>query len=239
MRRFAILAGASLLSGLLLAAPVLADSNLLRNPNLEQGSGDQPSAWRTQRLTPGGGSFAWARKPKLDSELQITNSNFDIAQWSQPITLQPGWYRLTGEVESHGDGARPILGVGVSHSVKGWSSSGTPVPTLGGFYFGEFYFKVEETREVRVVCRLSGRGSAQFRHLALTKMRAAPGSGALQADLGEVQPRHAANQVQFNARPFDRPTGHLWTEIALLAGFAAVFTWGWRQLRLPTAGRRN
>lgn len=227
MRKLTIPAVAALLFGLM-AAPVLAGVNLMANPNLEQGSNDQPSAWRTQRLLPGGGSFAWVRKS--GGELQVTNDRFDVAQWSQPMTLPIGSYRLTGEVRSQGDGTA-ILGVWLGASVQGWSPSVTSAPNPSGFSTGEFYFKVDEAKEIRVVCRLSGRGTARFRNLSLTRVAAAPASAALLKDSGEDAGPPPA-QLDFMAKPFDRPIGHLWSEILLLGIVAAIFGWGWRQLAM-------
>lgn len=239
MIRIRILAAALFLSGLLLAAPLLADSNLLGNPNLEQGAGDQPGAWRTQRLMPGGGSFTWTRKPGLGSELQVSNRGFDVAQWIQSVALRPGWYRLTGELEPKGEEAEAMLGVALRHSVHGWSPGGTSDPSHGGFHSGDLYFKVGQPRDVQIVCRLSGRGSARFRRIELRSVDAPPDSLAMQLDLDEIEARHKTIQLRFNAKPFDRPTGHIWTEIMLLGVLAALFSWGWRHLGTSTAARQK
>ena len=85
---------------LLYSAGASAGDNLLHNPNLDQGSGDQPSYWRIQRLVSGGGSFTWVHNAGFPGELRINNRHFDVAQWAESIALAPGWYRLNGEIET-------------------------------------------------------------------------------------------------------------------------------------------
>lgn len=207
----------------------LAGENLLHNSGLDQGLGKQPSNWINQRLRKTAGTFTRVDRPGLPGELQVMNRSFDLAQWSQSLTLEPGWYRLGGEVETRvvrkGD-AVALLGVSQDQSASGWSSDG-----VSGRSTGEFYFRVtKDTRRVEIVCSLTGVGSALFRNLQLTKIADPPPPRAAQIDLGVLWARHRQQEMEVHAKPFNKATGSIWTEVALMAALTAICAWSWRTL---------
>ncbi len=206
-----------------------AGNNLLHNSRLDQGSKGQPSDWSSERLRKTEGTFAWVHEPGSPGELQIVNRGFDLARWSQSLGLEPGWYRLTGEVETtvaRNGAARALLGVSQSGTASGWNSAGESCRSTG-----EFYFKVtNDTRQVEIVCSLTGTGSALFRNLQLTRIAGLPPPNAAQMDFGELWDRRRQHELEVHAKPFKPPTGSIWTEVALMAALAAICAWSWRAL---------
>lgn len=237
-----IWAKALLVSALVLCgAPfAFAGDNLLLNPNFEEGSGDVPSYWSAHRLGRQGVGFAWVHKPGLPGQLQVTNSDFDFAQWSQSLSLQPGWYRLAGEIETKRAGradAIALLGVSLNHFASGWALGGQVASERKA---GEVYFKVaRDAPQIQIICRLTGPGTASFQHLQLSKIAGPPPPEAIEVDLGAIQARDRARERQFTSRPFDKPTGSGWTEVALMAALAAISAWGWRTLGPPHPGAKS
>src|SRR5208282_3636036 len=135
-----------------------AAENLVRNGDLNEGSGKVPSFWQTasQRRIISSDTFSWHHQPGNAGEFRLINHKPNIADWTQTLSLPPGWYHLTGELKATGDWSDvAMIGVHFHEREFGFcpraSSGGNSWTTAG------LYFKVGGGRQsVQIVCQLEG-----------------------------------------------------------------------------------
>jgi len=205
-----------------------AAENLVRNGDLNEGSGKAPSFWQTasQRRIISSDTFSWDQQPGNAGELRLINHKPNIADWTQTLSLPPGWYYLTGELKASGDWSNVAM-IGVHF--HGHESGFCPRPSSGGnsWTTAGMYFKIGGHRQsVQIVCQLEGGGSASFRHISLIPIAGAPPAGARQFDLGSIRDRPNLFSAA-DPNPFPPPQGRLWSIVALVLGLMGVTLWGW------------
>ena len=225
--------------GLWLPRGALAAENLVRNGDLNEGAGKVPSFWQTasQRRAISSEAFSWDHQPGSASELRLINQKPTIADWTQTVSLPPGWYYLTGELKSAGNQS-DVATIGVhfhqhEFGLRPRASSGGNSWTTGGLYF-----KIGGGRQsVQIVCQLEGGGSASFRHISLIPIAGAP-PGAAQFDLGSIRDRPDLFSGA-DPRPFAPPHGRPWSIVALVLALIGITLWGWTALAPPAPRGRD
>ena len=182
-RGFYVVAAILLMTIVSLPSRAAAQSNLLLNPDLTEGSGNSPANWQPQ-------SFRSEKDPNytapLDwfpnhspAELMVQNPESDDARWVQALDLQPGWYHFTGEIRTESVGLNDI---GANLSIlEAWDGSHDVRGTQDWQPEG-FYLQVgPDGAKVTFACRLGmysnvNTGTAFFRNLSVTKV-AGPTNG--------------------------------------------------------------
>ena len=221
------------LLALALCANVLAsaDENLLLNGDLLEGEHGLPAHWEAQSLRPdiANKTFLWLPQPGDGGQLQITINKVDFARWSQAVRLQPGWYRLLGEIRAdgtHPDAATATLGVRVGQRTVGWSPDpGRP----NEWNTRALYFKVGSSiKTLEVVCQLTGsKAGALCRRFRLTKLLGAPPPGTRSIDFVAAAEMQARSERKVQPVPFAPPTGNFWSFIVTILMLAAITVSGW------------
>ena len=236
--RLTLARGSLLLLALLLSVPsALADRNILLNGELIEGTGNRPDHWRTESLAHDARTFSWVRKPGGPSELRITNARSDFAQWVQTVRLDPGWYFLSGEMRIEGVDPQTGSGmIGVYVNGRGFGLSQN-TRMSSDWIAGGLYFKVGDPGySVEIVCQLQGSsGTVLFRHIRLTTASEPPRS-AMQVDLDSVLKARVLREKRSIPKPFEKPTGSLWTYPATMLVFAAIALSGWLILGSTKSG---
>jgi hypothetical protein len=169
--------------------------------------------------------------------LRITNARPDFAQWVQTVRLDPGWYFLSGEMRI--EGVDPQTGggmIGVHVNGRGFGLSQN-TGMSSDWIAGGLYFKVGDPGySVEIVCQLQGSsGTVLFRHIRLTTASEPPRS-AMQVDLDSVFKARVLREKRSIPKPFEKPTGSLWTYPATMLVFAAIALSGWLILRSTKSG---
>lgn len=189
--RASLLAAAMVLVAIMeVSRPLAAEQgNLLVNGELSSESsrdaGRLPAGWKAF-ASPGCGSRFVARGVSgAPAEVEISNSEPNEASLSQSITLEAGWYRLSGEVRteevSRHSGA--YLYIAPEDSVLSLTTG--PVRGTQGWRRIALLFKTAvEKRPIVVGCRLGlptlpATGTAVFRNLSLVRVE--PSSTAASA----------------------------------------------------------
>lgn len=218
-----------------LARTARAQGNLLHNGDLREGSAERPAGWVAANLFPQRADdiLVWVHPADGVAELQITSNGGDTAEWSQTLSLTPGWYHLSGELMTEGIERRslpPVLGIRVRGHAYGWTPADTST-----WQQGDFYFKTGSPQtEVTVACQFGPPGTAHFRHLRLTKEYGAPPTEARQVDLEKEVKKVARLDRRYSKpklrRPYGPPVGSRWTIFALVLGLVAISVCGWMLL---------
>lgn len=195
-----------------------ADDNLLLNADLDQGSGNLPSHWSTERTPPQGAdqTFSWVRQAGGLNELRLDLTKPGSADWIQPVKLTPGWYRISGEIQADHAASLSVARIGIKFGDHRYS--GRPhSPEHGSAWSpSEFYFRIgKPDQTAAVICRLAGRGSARYRRLRLTKVSGTPPPGVARIDLDAVA-ASAAAQATSRARTNSAHGGRGWFLVALV-----------------------
>jgi hypothetical protein len=218
-----------------------AAGNLIRNGDLNEGSGKVPSVWQTasQRRFISSDTFSWDHQPENAGELRLINDKPNIADWTQTLRLRQGWYYLTGELKVTGDWSNmAMIGVhfqGREFGLRPHASPGGDSWTTGGLYF-----KLGgDQQNVQIVCQLEGGGSASFRHISLIPVAGAPPAGATQLDLASISDRPAESFGGADPRPFARPKGRPSSIVALVLALTGITLWGWIALAPPAPRGRD
>jgi len=219
----------------------LAAENLIRNGDLNEGSGKVPGVWQTasQRQVISSDTFSWDHQPGSAGELRLINHKPNIADWTQTLSLPPGWYYLTGELKATGDWSDMAM-IGVHFHEREFGLR--PRAGAGGnsWTAGALYFKISGDRQdVQIVCQLEGGGSASFRNISLIPVAGAPPPGATQFDLASTSDRPAESFRGADPRPFAPPKGRLWSIVALVLALVGITLWGWIALAPPAPLRRG
>ncbi len=202
---------------------------------LIDGVAERPAGWVAANLFPQrvDETLVWTHPVGQPAELQITSSGGDTAEWSQTLSLAPGWYHLSGELLTEGiqrGSMPPVLGIRVRGHAYGW----TPADTTT-WQQGDFYFRTGAPQtEVTVACQFGPPGTAHFRHLRLTQEAGAPPTQARQVDLEKEGTKVARLDRRFSKpklrRPYGPPVGSAWTVFALFGFLIAISAWGWLAL---------
>lgn len=124
------------------------------------------------------------------------------AEWSQTLQLSPGWYRVSGEIETDHVASLSDARVGIKVVNRRFSSP-PPGPDGGSAWHpSELYFRIGKPDQTAVViCRLVGKGSARYRHLRLVKLSGPPPPGVAQVDL-DAAAAEAAPRGVLGAKPY-------------------------------------
>ncbi|HYA34956.1 MAG TPA: hypothetical protein VEF03_05020 [Candidatus Binataceae bacterium] len=214
-----------------IAATALCDDNLLVNGDLSQGSKDTPLVWRADTLIATAGSLQWIHPADAPGELRISNDGSNIAQWSQPVDLDRGWYLLTAEMRSD---AKPANGVVLGIRIGGRTFGVSPGEGRAWSHVGA-YFKLGDREEYdakpEIVCQLSAKGAVSWRQIRLIKVAQEPASGRY-AQIDVAQALAARSERKSIARPkrYALAAGAPWTVPFVMLLFAAIAVAGWVRL---------
>lgn len=182
-RLFSVLAAILLMAIMSLPSRAAAQTNLLLNPDLTEGTGNSPANWQPQSFRAEKDSsysapLEWFPNHS-PAELEVQNAQSDDARWAQVLELQPGWYHFTGEVRTESVGLNDI---GASLSIlEAWVGSHDVRGTMDWQPEG-FYVQVgPDGARVTFACRLGtysnmNTGTAFFRNLSATKVDGPTGS---------------------------------------------------------------
>src|SRR5208283_2893586 len=83
------------------AAEDLSQKNLFVNSGLKSDGGGLPTGWQFGALPPCGSSFVARQSEKSDpepGEVEIINDSPAESVFMQPLTLKPGWYQFTADI---------------------------------------------------------------------------------------------------------------------------------------------
>jgi hypothetical protein len=204
--------------------------NLLNNGNLSRGSGLSCDGWRTDGwiLSPSSTSFSWiAPAGGYPGELEVENLRDNDARWSQPLSLNGGWYHMS--VWARTEDVLPYF-TGANISVLEDTIVSADLRGTQPWQKLDLYLKVPPFgADVEVALRLGGyanltRGKAFFRDARVEPIDAPPTGATHVYDLGAI--RKAENPG---------PIGKRWTLYATFLLLAAAAVVGWRLFMLEPA----
>jgi hypothetical protein len=209
---------------------VLAGESVAPDRDLIDGAGTEPSDWlrvSAGYLIPAQAeeSFQWIHPLEGPSELRLSSSKRDIIWWERKVSLEPGLYHLTGEIQEKGltpnlDSA--IIGLRLSDNTFGISESSQSQPS--GWQNGGLYFKVgKNSGKVDITCKLEGRGTVSCRHIILAKLAAPAPSGINVIDLDKYPEEQHAQKP----RPYGEPGGQIWTLFLTILVLITIILYGW------------
>jgi hypothetical protein len=200
-----------------------AADDLLANPRFEGAAGSTPGEWRIDAWvnSPDALSHGWvAARADSPGQVWLRNLKPNDSRFVQTLSLSPGWYRFTCEIQTAGVGHEKT---GASISILDGAVMSPDLRGTTDWTTVGFHLKVgEQGATVNVALRLGGFGSlntgqAHFRNLALVRVDSPPAGSTPVYDLA---------QIRAQAPP--KPVG---SRLALLLAFlalAAVAVWGWR-----------
>lgn len=225
--RLVVVAAALLL---LLTIEFFASARVASDDDLIDGGGTMPADWQrvSQRyLKPDQveGTFKWIHSPDGSSELRLQNSRRGIIRWVRSVKLDPGLYYLSGEIKEEGltpnvDSA--IIGLELKGNTFGVPQSSEP--QASDWETGGLYFKVGKGgRNVDITCQLEGLGTVSCRHITLVKAGKPPAADVNVIDLDQYPEQHRGDKP----RPYDAPSGQMWTLFLTMASLIAIAISGW------------
>jgi hypothetical protein len=207
----------------LVAASVCAAQNLLVNGDFSDGSGNQPTAWRTEAWIPRETTtFSWIPPfGGIPGEVEISNLQLNDARWVQSTTLSPGLYCASVEILTTGVPPQTWAGGLISIGDQGVASLDVKGNTT--WNRREVFFVTHERTKIEVKLRLGGFlnfavGQAFFRNAILDRIDHAP-EGALVLDLDADKRLWA---------------GSHWTLVPLWLLLVTALLIGWHTLGHPT-----
>jgi hypothetical protein len=229
-RRIVFVAALLLLLIIVHAKAVMAGESVPPDGDLIEGAGTEPSDWRriSQRyLKPDqiGETFEWIHPSGAPSELQLTSARRGLIRWERTVGLRPGLYHLTGDIQERGlipnvDSA--VIGLELSDSTFGLAESPQAEPSH--WRAGELYLKVGKgPRRVDITCKLVGRGTVSCRRIILVKEKNPAPAGATVIDLDQYPERQEGEKP----RPYDAPSGKMWTLLLTIVALTAITISGW------------
>jgi hypothetical protein len=205
-----------------------AETNLLHNGDFSLGSEDSVNGWRTDAWIqdPGATDYHWIRPVAgASGEIELFTHHDNDARWLQPVSLGPGWYRISAEAKTAKvlpffTGANvSILEDGITSADLRGDHDWTPL---------SLFLKIgPRGADVDVCMRLGGyanltRGQAFFRSARIERVSApAPGTPYV-FDLDAIRKQEVTG-----------PIGQPWTLAATLILLAAVAVLGWSLLSEP------
>ncbi len=187
-----------------------AQSNLIRNGDLNQGAGDTPAQWRTTAWNNGPAftTFSWHHGQGAHAELEVSSAQPNDAFWAQDTRLAPGWYRFSASIRAEGV-AEGRTGANLSLAEDGIISQVLHGTT--DWQKVEFYLKVGEAgADVTVACRLGGfaslnTGKVFCRDLEATAVTLPPPDAGLRYELdltrGVTKPGSAPQTTATRSSP--------------------------------------
>jgi hypothetical protein len=132
--------------------PAAADDNILTNPNLTEGTGNDPVGWVPAAHVLELSTFNWL--PQNPPELDVSSPQPNDAFWAQDLLLGPGWYHFTASVRSENV---PEGNAGASLSIVDLGIGSPGVSGTSDWQNVGFYVKVGACgAEGRLACRLGG-----------------------------------------------------------------------------------
>ncbi|HLW69335.1 MAG TPA: hypothetical protein VKS22_01815 [Candidatus Binataceae bacterium] len=205
-----------------------AETNLLHNGDFSVGSEDSVDGWRTDAWiqSPDTTDYHWIRPANGTSgEIELLTHHDNDARWLQPVSLGPGWYRISAEVKTvkvltFFTGANvSILEDGITSADLRGDHNWTPL---------RLFLKIgPRGADIDVCMRLGGyanltRGQAFFRNARIERVSApAPGTPYV-FDLDAIRKQEVTG-----------PIGRPWTLAATLMLLAALAVLGWSLLSEP------
>ncbi len=163
--------------------PASAQTNLLLNANLANGAA-MPDNWHPSRRS-GCESFLWVHPQDAPGELKIVNAPGEDAAWTQTLTVAPGWYDLSAELE-----AKDTWLGGAFLAIKQGKSSASVFWHNQDWERHDIYVRVFKRDPLEVQCGLSSPNlhtTISCRNISLTEIPAPP-AGARQHELAKPQP---------------------------------------------------
>jgi hypothetical protein len=220
----------------------VSQKNLLSNSDLKSNGGGLPTGWQVDALPPCGSNFVahkWQKSDPQPGEIEVISDSPAESAVSQALTLEPGWYQFSAEIniETLGSaGASPEL----------FAKSRTlPVTTRThpmGFRTGwrkyQLFFKVgPSVREVAVGCALGAWGNPNTGRLSIRNPRLVaiepPKAGEEFEDREKydlqklADSRFASADAKEAFSPPKYPRGRRWTMGAVYGGFLGLTLLGW------------
>ncbi len=224
------------------AAQDSSQKNLFANSDLKSEGGGLPTGWQFGALPPCGSSFAVHKSAGSDpepGEVEIINDSPAESTFTQALTLKPGWYRFTAEINVE------MLG-SVGESPELFAKSRTlPVTTRThpmGFRTGwrkyQLTFKTGPSiPEVAVGCALGAWGNPNSGRLLMRNPMliavGPPKAGEEFEDLEKydlqklADSRFPSGEAKEAFFPPKYPRGRGWTVGAIYGGFLLVAIFGW------------
>jgi len=197
---------------------VYADDNLLLNGDLNQGAGNLPYHWSAEAAAPRGtgATFSWVRQPGDGSELRLDSIKPGGAEWVQTVGLTPGWYRVSGEIETTDVASLNVARIGIKFGAHRYSGRLRGPDRGSGWSPNEFYFRIDKPEQtVEVICRLAGKGSARYRHLRLIRVSGSPPPGAARLALDAAAAKDAARGA-WDIKPYSARSSVGWLLAAVV-----------------------
>jgi dolichyl-phosphate-mannose-protein mannosyltransferase len=199
-----------------------AEKNLLQNGDFAKGSEDQPDLWRTEAWVNSPDAFQthWHSYTDKPCELEVDNLKPNDGRWMQPLTVPPGWYRISVDIRTEDVGAKET---GATISVMEDGIMSPDIHGTAGWQHETVYLKVGgHGADVDVALRVGGFGSlntgkAFFRNASMVAIAAPPPNATPTYDLQVIRQQSAPV-------PIGSPISLVFTYV-LLAGLAWA---GWR-----------
>src|SRR5208282_1309944 len=240
MRRFvAVVALVVCASWLCAPTGAFAETNLVRNGDLDAGADGAPADWYAlshDRKC----KFSWTYTPAEGGVLGIYNLNRNDAAWHQALMLRPGIYKVSAEARV--EGAMPHEGADIAiRTYDGIRLVSQHLQSTLGWQTLSFFLKEDRWGDTtELLCDYPDRGRASFRNIKVIAVSSQPTpSSAISFDLSAV--RQVYNPLfQPDDRVSIRATGVICGLIlAGLLGWALAKIWrpalgaGWRAWMLP------
>jgi dolichyl-phosphate-mannose-protein mannosyltransferase len=215
-----------------LIGPVLADQNLLANPNLTKGAGNSPDAWQSQAWQEGPeySTYQWTHEEDKAGELSVTNIKPNDARWAQSLNLTGGWYHFTADLRAQNVG-KDATGASISIMEDGITS--TDLKGTTDWQRVGFYLKVgSKGADLELACRVGGFGSLNTgtvfcRDIRMERVAAPPAGAQSLFDLDKIRKDSA-----------EVPIGSPWTLVATFLILIGVSVLGWRTFGQTIAPRK-
>ncbi len=240
------------------AAQDPGQKNLFVNSELKAEDGGLPTGWQAGALPPCGASFVTHKAAKSDSEpgeIEISNDSPAESSFAQPLTLKPGWYQFTAEVniETLGSaGESPEL---FAKSLRlPVSTRSHPMGFRTGWRKYQLSFRTgPSVSEVSVGCALGAWGNPNTGRIlmrnpvlmAIEPLHAQEEFEDLEKyDLQKIaDSRFVSPEAKEAFSPPKYPHGRPWTVAAVYGAFAIIAILGWRRVsprrRLCIGGSGN
>jgi dolichyl-phosphate-mannose-protein mannosyltransferase len=199
-----------------------APKNLLLNGDFAKGSEDQPDSWRTEAWINNPDSFQahWHQYTDKPSELEVDALKPNDARWMQPLTLAPGWYKISADIRTEDVGTKES---GATISVMEDGIMSPEVHGTSDWQHVALYLKVGgHGADVDVALRVGGFGSlnsgkAFFRNASLVSIDAPP---------PDATPTYDLMAIRKQGEPV--PHGKPWSLVLTFAALAVLAFFGWR-----------
>jgi hypothetical protein len=213
---------------------VVAGENVAPNGDLIDGAGTEASDWRgvSQRyLKPDqvADTFQRTHQPGGSSELRLTTARRGLIRWERTVRLAPGLYHLTGEIQEKDltpNVDTATIGVELDENTFGMSETSQTQPSE--WKTGGLYLKIGKSdRRIDITCKLVGRGSVGCRRILLVKADQPPPADTNIIDVDQYPEKE---NRRIKPRPYNPPSGQIWTLFVTIIALLAIATSGWMVL---------